>query len=106
MGHSQKSVGLSVGWRVARAKVWSSDVFGLIWECYAFESGRRDNWRDELTTSWRAVEADMRAVRLCTQPRNPAFPDGYTDFLSELGYQPDPDFPLWWSKEHSKQRRI
>ena len=41
----------------------------------------------------------MQADKLFTQPHDPAFAEGYTDFLSDLGYQPDSDFPLWWSKE-------
>ena len=91
---------------IAEAQVWTGDIYGVVWEVYAVESRHRDNWQEELATFWRAVEADMRVARLFTQPHDPAFPEGYADFLSELGYQPDPDFPLWWSKEHSKQRRI
>jgi hypothetical protein len=84
---------------IAEAQVWAGDTFGLIWECYPTQSRRKEDWQEELATFWRAVEADMRVTKLFTQPHDSAVPQGYTDFLHTLGYQPDPDFRLWWSKE-------
>jgi hypothetical protein len=84
---------------IAKAQVWTGADVGLIWECYTTESRRREHWQEELATFWRAVEHDMDVVKTLTQPHEPAFPDGYTDFLSALGYQPDADYPLWWSRE-------
>jgi hypothetical protein len=84
---------------IAKAQVWTGDRYGLIWECYAVDSQRREHWQAELATFWRAVEHDMDVAKTFTQPHEPAFPDGYTDFLSALGYQPDADYPLWWSRE-------
>ena len=84
---------------VAEAQVWAGSIFGVVWEAYSFESRRREHWKEDLAVFWQAVEADMQVAKLFTQPFDPEFAEGYTDFLSALGYQPDTDFPLWWSKE-------
>jgi hypothetical protein len=47
---------------------------------------------------WQVVERDMGVNRIFTQPHEPTFKEGYTEFLSGLGYSPDPDFGHWWSK--------
>jgi len=84
---------------VGQAQIWKGQTYGVIWECYFHEMGRRAaHWQDELHQFWRAVEEDMGVVKLFTQPHEPTFEQGYTDFLSRLGYAPDPACPEWWSK--------
>jgi hypothetical protein len=86
---------------VGQAQIWKGQTCGLIWECYFHETGRREtNWQDELCELWQAVEKDMRVTRVFTQPHEPTFEQGYTDFLSRLGYAPDRACPGWWSKEN------
>ena len=41
----------------------------------------------------------MAVAKIYTLPADPAYAEGYTEFLSELGYQQDTDFPGWWSRE-------
>ncbi|MEZ4719877.1 MAG: hypothetical protein R2851_27895 [Caldilineaceae bacterium] len=84
---------------LGEAQAWTGDGVGLLWECYYGSRQRAPGWREELVAFWRAVERDMDAARVFTQPREPAFGDGYTDFLAALGYGPDGEFPTWWSKE-------
>lgn len=84
---------------IAQAQAWMGTLFGVLWECYWFDPRRADHWQTELKAFWQAVEADMPVVKLFTQPQEPAFPAGYPEFLAALGYQPDRDFPAWWSKE-------
>jgi hypothetical protein len=84
---------------LGQAQMWKGEKFGVLWECYFF-GGRRGgvNWQEELMTFWRAVEGDMGVSKIFTQPQEPTFPEGYTDFLRRLGYAPDPEFERWWSK--------
>ena len=84
---------------IAEAQAWTGRIFGVLWECYAYETRRRDRWQEELATFWQAVETDMNVAKIFTHPQDPAFSEGYPDFLAALGYQPDRDFPEWWSKE-------
>ena len=62
----------------------------MLWEAYFHETQRRAaNWQDDLYEFWRAVEEDMGVARIFTQPHEPTFEQGYTDFLSHLGYAPE-----------------
>lgn len=83
---------------VAEAQVWAGESVGVIWECYLLASEKPEQWQEELAAFWGAVEADMRVAKIYTLPQDPAFPEGYSEFLEALGYQPDSAFPLWWSK--------
>jgi hypothetical protein len=62
------------------------------------EPARTANWQETLYEIWQAVERDMKGAKIFTQPHEPTFEEGYLDFLSRLGYQPDPESPRWWSK--------
>lgn len=83
---------------LGQAQAWTGSRFGVLWECYLHEAGRSDSWKEELTQFWQVVEADMRVNQIFTQPHEPTFETGYTDFLSSLGYAPDLDYKRWWSK--------
>jgi hypothetical protein len=84
---------------VGQAQIWKGPTYGVLWECYFHETRRRAaNWQDELYQFWRAVEEDMGVARIFTQPHEPTFERGYTDFLRRLGYAPDPVYSRWWSK--------
>lgn len=83
---------------IAEAQVWAGDTYGVVWECYPVALQRQEQWQEELAAFWCAVEGDMHVDKIFTQPHEPDFPEGYTEFLGALGYQPDPTFPLWWSK--------
>jgi hypothetical protein len=84
---------------VGQAQIWKGETYGVLWECFGFGNQReRQNWQEELATFWRAVEHDMGMRKIFTEPREPTFEEGYTEFLSSLGYTPDPDFERWWSK--------
>lgn len=94
----------STGWQVhlqpmGQAQMWRGETAAVLWECYGFESLRqRANWPETLATFWQAVERDINVPRLFTQPQEPTFRAGYREFLSRLGYEPDPAFNRWWSK--------
>ena len=88
---------------LGQAQAWWGCTVGVIWECYPHETGRGDNWQAELTAFWRTVEQDMGAARTFTQPHEPTWEQGYTDFLSRLGYAPAPACPGWWSIERADQ---
>jgi hypothetical protein len=84
---------------IGQAQIWKGPTYGVLWECYFHETRRRAaNWQDELYQFWRAVEEDMGVAKIFTQPHEPTFEQGYTDFLSRLGYAPDPVCSEWWSK--------
>jgi len=77
----------------------------VLWECFGFGNQRaQQNWQAELATFWQAVENDMGVRKIFTEPHEPAFEESYTEFLSSLGYTPDPDFERWWSKEQRDTR--
>jgi len=85
---------------IGQAQIWRGPTYGVLWECYFHETRRRaTTWQDELCQFWRAVEEDMGVVEIFTQPHEPTFERGYTNFLSRLGYAPDPVCPEWWSKQ-------
>jgi len=81
------------------AQVWYGETFGVLWECFFGQAAQATpTWQDELATFWQAVEKDMGVSKVFTQPHEPTFERGYTDFLGQLGYAQDPDYPKWWSK--------
>jgi len=77
---------------------WKGQTFGVLWECYLNETERTANWQETLYEIWQAVERDTKMAKIFTQPREPTFEEGYRDFLSRLGYQPDSESPGWWSR--------
>ena len=84
---------------LGQAQAWYGQQFGVIWECYFHETRRQEaNWQDELQVFWHAVERDIGVANIFTDPHEPTFEEGYTDFLTRLGYAPDRDHPPWWSK--------
>lgn len=83
---------------IGQAQAWTGNRYGLLWEAYLFDSQQQPYWMDTLGQFWQAVEQDMRVDTIFTQPHEPTFSEGYTDFLSRLGYGPDPDFAGWWRK--------
>lgn len=91
------------GWKVqmqpiGQAQAWFGVTHGLVWECYFEESGRFGNWQETLARVWQRVENDINTPRIFTAPHDPAFPRGYRDFLTRLGYSRDAEYPAWWSK--------
>ncbi len=72
---------------------------GVLWECYFNEAGRSGGWQDDLYQTWQTVEEDMGAAKIFTQPHEPTWEQGCTDFLGRLGYAPDPAHPGWWNKK-------
>jgi hypothetical protein len=84
---------------IAEAQAWTGGMFGVLWECFMFETRHQTHWQEELAAFWQAVENNMKVAKIFTQPHDPAFSEGYPDFLAALGYQPDRDFQEWWSKE-------
>jgi hypothetical protein len=100
MGQVERMGDLKIQFRpIGQAQIWKGQNFGMIWECYFHETRRREaHWQNELHEFWKAVEEDMGVAKVFTQPHEPTFERGYTDFLSRLGYAPDPAYPEWWSK--------
>jgi len=84
---------------LGQGQAWTGQTSGVLWECYLNEAGREANWQETLYQVWQAVERDMKVAKIFTQPHEPTFQEGYTEFLDRLGYQPDPQSPGWWSKE-------
>lgn len=86
--------------QLGQAQIWKGEREAVIWECFFHENrcGGID-WLNELTIFWLAVERDMGVKRIFTEPHEPTFQEGYTDFLSRLGYAPNPDYERWWSKQ-------
>jgi hypothetical protein len=84
---------------LGQAQAWTGHRFGVLWECYLHETRRSKTWQEELRQFWQVVEEDLEVRKIFTQPHEPTFEEGYTDFLSNLGYTSDPDFERWWSKE-------
>lgn len=84
---------------LGQAQIWQGETYGLIWEGYLFDAYRhRPNWPETLAAFWRAVEMDLNVTKIFTQPQEPTFTDGSPEFLSRIGYAPDPEFERWWSK--------
>ena len=84
---------------LGQAQAWTGETYGVLWECFLHETQQRgDTWQEELIQFWQAVEEDMGVHKIFTQPHEPAYGEGYPEFLSRLGYAPDSDFGRWWSK--------
>lgn len=83
---------------VGQAQVWQNERDAVLWECYMHGAFKKPDWQEELAEFRLAVEQDVRVTRIFTQPHEPSFEEGYTGFLSELGYQEDSAYPGWWSK--------
>ncbi len=84
---------------IGQAQMWKGDTYGLLWEGYFFQTQRGSvDWLAELAAFWQAVEQDMGVNQIFTEPQDPDFGEGYTDFLRRLGYGPNPNFDRWWSK--------
>ncbi|MFQ5796731.1 MAG: hypothetical protein ACE5JP_17010 [Candidatus Bipolaricaulia bacterium] len=82
---------------LGQAQAYYGKEVGLIWEAY-FHRGTEIA---EVTwvAFWEAVERDLGVGKIYTEPHEPTLDqEDYTDFLSRLGYAPDPDNPRWWSK--------
>lgn len=91
---------------VGQAQAWFGVTNAVLWEAYFDESRRFANWPDRLAEVWGLVENDIRVPKIFTAPHEPAFPEGYQDFLTRLGYTPDADYPLWWSKQREAAERV
>lgn len=84
---------------IGDAQTWTGPEFGVLWECFLHSRGRDlPDWRDTLAQLWQVVEQSMGVRMIYTAPHEPTFEEGYTDFLSQLGYAQDERYPLWWSK--------
>jgi hypothetical protein len=83
---------------VGQAQAWFGLSHAVLWECYLDETNRRGNWPETLAEVWQLVERDLHVSKILTLPHEPAFEEGYTYFLSRLGYAVDPENPEWWSK--------
>jgi hypothetical protein len=86
---------------IGEAQVWKGKPHAVLWECYVYDTRQQQqNWQEELAQFWRIVEKDIGVQRIFTQPHDPSFEEEvYIDFLSLLGYAPDPDFERWWYKD-------
>ena len=85
---------------LGQAQVWKGETHGVLWECFWHGTRQRqEHWQEELAQFWQVVEEDMGVKKIFTQPHEPTFEEKYTEFLSRLGYAPDPEFEHWWSKE-------
>ena len=87
---------------VGQAQAWFGGSHAVLWECYFDESRRSANWQETLAEVWHLVEKDIAVPKFFTAPHEPAFPEGYRDFLTRLGYAADSEHPLWWSKRQSE----
>jgi hypothetical protein len=82
-----------------QAQVWKGEAAAVLWECYILGASQEVTTDyEELRQFWQAVEKDIGVPHLLTPPYDPAFENGYTDFLSSLGYTADPVTPGWWRK--------
>jgi hypothetical protein len=82
-----------------QAQVWQGEAAAVLWECYILGASQEVTTdHEELRQFWQAVERDIAVPHLLTLPYDPAFTDGYTDFLRQQGYKPDPLLPEWWRK--------
>jgi hypothetical protein len=91
---------------IGQAQAWFGLNHALLWECYFDESRRVANWQETLREVWKRVEDDLQVPTFLTAPHDPAFPHGYQEFLTRLGYARDVEYPLWWSKQRGTSRRI
>lgn len=89
---------------VGQAQAWFGLTHAVLWESYFDESRRFANRQETLAQVWGVVEKDTHAPKIFTAPHEPAFPQGYRDFLTKLGYAADAEYPLWWSKTMERDR--
>ncbi len=89
---------------IGQAQAWYGRDFAVLWESYLYEAARRDQWQELLAEIWRTVETSIGSRKIYTTSHEPTFEEGYTDFLSGLGYAPDAENPRWWSKEVAHKR--
>lgn len=90
---------------IGQAQAWFGVNHAVLWECYFDESRRTATWQDTLAAVWSVVEKDLDVPKIFTPPHEPAFPEGYREFLTQLGYAQDADYPLWWGKQRIMKRR-
>ena len=84
---------------VGQAQVWKGESIAVLWECYVLGASLDEaSEYEELHQFWQSVEKDISVPHLFTLPYDPAFVEGYTDFLSRLDYVADPMTPGWWRK--------
>ena len=89
---------------LGQAQAWQGETEAVLWEGFLFEPARqREDWPETLAHFWQVVERDLGANRIFTQPHEPTFEAGYTEFLRTLGYTPDPNQERWWRKECDNQ---
>jgi hypothetical protein len=82
-----------------QAQVWQGESVAVLWDCYILGASQEATTDyEELRQFWQAVEKDIDVPHLLTLPYDPAFQEGYTDFLSSLGYVADPVTLGWWRK--------
>lgn len=91
---------------IGQAQAWFGVSHAVLWECYLSESRRFANWQETLVNLWDLVEKDIGAPKIFTAPHEPAFPEGYREFLTSLGYSADAEHSLWWSKQRDTTPRI
>jgi hypothetical protein len=84
---------------LGQAQAWLGRKVAVLWECYLNESAKVRHGQNLIYPFWNAVEHHMKAREIFTQPHEPTWEHGYTDFLSKLGYGPDPTYSQWWSKQ-------
>lgn len=85
---------------MGQAQAWFGVENTVLWECYFEESRRRPGWQEALGHAWQVVEKDVGTAKFFTAPHEPAFPNGYREFLKGMGYAQDREYPVWWSKRH------
>jgi hypothetical protein len=82
-----------------QAQVWKGESAAVLWECYVLGASQESSTgHEELRQFWHSVENDIGVTHLFTPPYDPAFENGYLDFLGSLGYTADPVIPGWWRK--------
>lgn len=89
-----------------QAQAWFGVSHAVLWEAYFAESRRFANWQNVLADVWGVVETDLDAPKIFTAPHEPTFPEGYREFLTRLGYAPNAEHSLWWSKRRETGERV
>jgi hypothetical protein len=101
VGHGDTKINMH---QLGQAQTWTGEHFGVLWECYFHSAGRRDNWAEQLARVWRIVERGMGMQKVFTTSHDPEFEQTfYEEFLTRLGYAPEPTAPQWWSKTLSQK---
>ncbi len=84
---------------IGQAQAWFGLSHAILWECFMHETQRRGNWPETLAEIWQTVERNLQVPKILALPQEPDFGEGYTYFLSRLGYAVDTENPDWWSKQ-------